>query len=197
MLNASGRKIFIFHGISATARDNWYSKVADHFRALGYDVLVPNMPHKHTPNLNEWSSAALAEIKNKGWTIDENLSMIGHSTGSLAVMRFIEKLPEHTRIGPSILVAGFPAAFLHPKFPTLVARPPRVDLIRPKLSHLLAVHSTNDWRVPLGPNSRWFEKELSAEIFTIGNAGHVIKRHGWGNWSDELYCKAEQFLSLS
>jgi predicted alpha/beta hydrolase family esterase len=63
------------------------------------------------------------------------------------------------------------------------------------LPRVLAVHSTNDWRVPIAQNSAWLQKNLNAEVFTIGDAGHVITRHGWQDWSDELYEKADKFLA--
>ncbi len=196
MPSANKRRIVILHGLSADSSSDWYINVADHFSALGCETLIPNLPGTYAPNLNRWAKAIQALLESNGWKADEDLCLIGHSTGCMAALRFIESLPDQTRLGPAILVAGFPAALFHPNVPVLVARDPRPKQIKHKLPNLLAVHSTNDWRVPIGPNSTWLEKELGAEIFTIENAGHFIKRHGWTDWTKELYEKADDFLGV-
>jgi predicted alpha/beta hydrolase family esterase len=190
------RRIVILHGLSATNNSDWYQAVASHFELLGCEVLAPNFPGAHAPNLNRWSLALHRELEQKNWEFDENLSLIGHSTGVMAALRFVETLPPGTRLGPCIFVAGFPAALLVPTVPTFVARRPRLPLIKPKLPKILAVYSKNDWRVPIGPNAEWFEKELNAVVYAVDKAGHFIKRHGWVDWNDELYKRVEAVLEL-
>jgi len=188
------RRIIILHGYNATPSSDWYGNVADHFRRQGCEVEVPALPFPWAPNLNLWSKTVRELLDRKGWNPDINLTLIAHSTGCLAALRFAEQLPAGTKLGPSILVAGFPAAMFHGRIPTLVARAPRPALLRGKFEQVLAVHSTNDWRVPCESNIRWAENTLGAEAYRVVNGGHLIRRHGYSDWPSPLYQRVEDFL---
>jgi predicted alpha/beta hydrolase family esterase len=188
----SHRRIVIVHGLSADSRSDWYQKVALHFRNIGFEVLVPDLPGANAPNLNRWAKSLHELLSANGWAADETLTLIGHSTGCMAVLRFIETLPGGTLLGPTILLAGFPVSLF--QLPVFVARRPNPSKIRQKAPNLLCVFSSNDWRVPAKRNAKWFETELAAETIVVENAGHFIRRHGWNDWSEELYTRVTEFL---
>jgi predicted alpha/beta hydrolase family esterase len=154
------------------------------------------MPEPYAPNLNKWAAKVKQVLKENNWTPDDSLSLIGHSTGVLAAMRYIEKLPVDVHIGPCVFVAGFPASLFHPDLPVLLARSPVVSQIKPKLKQLIAVHSTNDWRVPAQANGKWFEEKLDAQVIIFERAGHFTKRSGWRDWNDDLYREADRLFGF-
>ncbi len=145
-------------------------------------MTVPRLPYAWAPNLNRWARCIRLVVDKP----DEQLHLIGHSTGSLAILRYLEGLQGCERVGTVVLVSAFPQALFHPRLPNILARAPRPKLLRGRYSRLLAVHTETDRRVPLS-NGRWLVQQLDATMVNLGARGHMDARAGVTDWPPELY----------
>ena len=97
----------ILHGWGANGRSNWFPWLKTKLETLGHKVYCPNLPNTDNPDQEEWLNAIR---KIDGLKFDENLSIIGHSLGSIAILRILENLADNERINKAILVSGFTRA---------------------------------------------------------------------------------------
>jgi len=97
------KRAIIVHCWGGNSKYAWYPSVQKELETLGYQVLVPDMPNTDTPKLSEW----LPFLSNLIGTPDEDLVLIGHSVGTVVIMRYLESLKDNEKIGKSILVAGY------------------------------------------------------------------------------------------
>jgi len=97
------KSAIIVHCWGGNSKYAWYPSVQKELETLGYQVLVPDMPNTDTPKLSEW----LPFLSNLIGTPDEDLILIGHSVGTVVIMKYLESLKDNEKIGKSILVAGY------------------------------------------------------------------------------------------
>lgn len=181
-------RIVIAHGLNAGPHSNWFPAVAQSLEAKGYNVSVPALPVAWAPNLNRWAQQIAKSVEKPS----RYVHLIGHSTGSLAIMRYLEGLRDDETVGTVVLVSAFPKALFHPNIPNIFARPPKPTLIRGRYRGLLAVHTENDWKVPL-VNGDWLNSQLGATVINLGKRGHIDAKSGVTDWPPELY---EQVLEV-
>jgi uncharacterized protein len=83
-------KAIILPGDGSEGKDipshGWYSYVASKLKALGMEVIIKNMPDPDMARMKYWLPFIEENLKG-----DENSILIGHSTGAIAVMRYLEK----------------------------------------------------------------------------------------------------------
>ncbi len=93
-------KFVILHGFeSAPDRPRWVWAKAK-LEELGHEVILPRLPNPNAPTEEEWVSAALSAT-----TYDENTVLVGHSLGSVAALKVLEKLDRP--IARLVTVGGF------------------------------------------------------------------------------------------
>src|ERR1700727_3644107 len=97
------RRAVIIHCWGGVPNYAWYPWAKIQLEARGYDVLVPEMPNTYEPQLDQWLFHLIQVVTNP----DEELILIGHSLGTVTIMRYLETLSDHQRIVKAILVAGF------------------------------------------------------------------------------------------
>lgn len=93
-------KFVILHGFqSAPDRPRWvWAK--QKLEEMGHEVIIPSLPNPDAPTEEEWVRAALDAT-----TYDENTVLVGHSLGSVAALKVLEKLD--TPIARLVTVGGF------------------------------------------------------------------------------------------
>jgi uncharacterized protein len=65
--------------------DNWYAWVRDELRKLDFEVIATDMPDPVIAHMNIWLPFIKNELK-----ADEKTIVIGHSTGGVAALRYLE-----------------------------------------------------------------------------------------------------------
>lgn len=83
-------KIIIIPGNGDThiETDHWYAWVRDQLKNLGFTVVANDMPDPVMAHKNIWLPYIKNELK-----VDENTIIIGHSSGGVATLRFLEDNP--------------------------------------------------------------------------------------------------------
>lgn len=88
----------ILHGTGGSSKENWFPWLKDELTKLGIKTEVPDFSHSDTPELTDW----LDHLKD--YQINENTILVGHSMGSVLMLRLLE---QGTKIKAAFLVAAF------------------------------------------------------------------------------------------
>lgn len=154
----------------------WYPDAKRRLEALGFSVTVPAMPEADTPKLSLW----LPKLKEAVGTPDENIYLIGHSIGCATIMRYLESLPQDTRIGGAVLVAGFTDDLGYQELKNFFETPLDFPKIRSGARRFVLIHSDDDPYVPVRYGDI-LKRELGGELIVKHNAGHfsTSSEEGW------------------
>jgi len=160
------KRVLILHGWGANSKSNWFPWLKETLEER-YIVYCPNLPNSLTPKLSEWLEATKVARP-----FDENLSIVGHSLGSVLLLRLLEDLKEKEKINKAIIVSGFARSIGIPLIKEFVARPFKWEKIREKARKFFVMHSDNDPIVPLELGKEVAQK-LNAELIIEKNGGHL------------------------
>lgn len=158
------------------SEENWYPWLKKELEKRNIKVITFDMPNSEHPKIEEWVKYLEEKIKN----VDEETYFIGHSIGCQAILRFLEKLHKHKKIGGCIFVAGwFNLINLEPE-EMEIAHPwlnSKIDFLRilDHCNNFLAIFSDDDHYVPLS-DSEIFRKDLYAKIVIEKKKGHFTEK---------------------
>jgi leucyl-tRNA synthetase/predicted alpha/beta hydrolase family esterase len=88
-------RVFLAHGFGKTGDDIWFPWLKKELERQEYEVSSPNLPNNMNPELNEWVN----KIEKQDLT--ERSSLLGHSMGAYAALKYAEK----NRVKQLILIA--------------------------------------------------------------------------------------------
>ncbi len=173
------KKIYMIHGWDGSPEDNWFPWLKKELenRKSNVEVHVLDMPNSKAPKIDEWVKYLEENVKD----IDEHTYFIGHSIGCQTIMRFIEKLHKHARVGGCLFVAGF---FNLPHLETdkerKIAEPwmtTHIEFSRilDHCNNFLAMFSKDDPDVPVS-DSEIFKEKLGAKIVITDGRGHFEEK---------------------
>ena len=145
----------------------WYPWVKTQLEHKGYKVEIPQMPDTKNPKFKEWLTK-LKEIIQKP---DDELYLIGHSLGSITILRYLESLKEKEKIAGVIMVAGFVDSLGYKELESFFQTSINFKKIKKHAVKFIAIHSDNDPYVAL-KNSDVFKKELDATVIIKKNMKH-------------------------
>lgn len=92
-------KVVLIHGKDTDPSQKWYPWFNKEVKNLGMNFISPVLPNPSNPDVDKWI-AELDKIKP-----DQNTILVGHSRGGVAILRWVEKLPENKKIKKIILIA--------------------------------------------------------------------------------------------
>jgi predicted alpha/beta hydrolase family esterase len=169
-------RIILVHGWGGRPDAGWLAWLNKEVSSRGYEFISLNMPDPENPKIVEWVSYLDKQVKNP----DKNTYFIGHSIGCQTILRYIEKLPEKTKIGGAIFVAGWLTLNLETKEEEKIAKPwlqtpINFNKIKGKIGKSMALFSSDDPYVPLLENSGFFKEKLGGKIIIEKNKGHYIE----------------------
>ena len=161
----------------------WFPRLKKELENKGYPVEAPQMPNPLIPKINEWVSL-LSKIVG---TPDENTFFFGHSLGCQAILRFVETLPEGTKVGGAIFVAPF---IVLSDLEREIVRPwvetpidfEKVKKILPKST---AIFSDDDPLIPID-NRELFEKKLGSKTILLKRQNHFVTIKNFPYLLDEI-----------
>lgn len=163
------KRAVIVHCWGGSSTYAWYPWAKTQLEKLGFEVTVPDMPDPDPPILATW----LPHLKRVIGEPDEELALIGHSIGTVTIMRYLESLPDDQRVGKVILVAGFTDQLgfreLENFFETRLDYP----RIKSKTKNgIVAIQSDNDPFVSAQYGER-LKEELHAKLIIKHSANHM------------------------
>jgi methionine--tRNA ligase beta chain len=93
----------MIHGLGNTPNDAWFPWLKSELERRGFAVSAPAMPQPEKPTLETWIPAIAAAVHRP----DADTYFVGHSLGVIAILKYLETLPESARIGGVVSIAGF------------------------------------------------------------------------------------------
>jgi len=163
------KRAIIVHCWGGTSKYAWYPWAKTKLEEKGYQVVVPDMPNTDDPQLAEW----LPALKEAVGQPDEELILIGHSLGTVAIMRFLEELPESQRINKAILIAGFTDQLGFKELENFFETRLDFEKIKSKAKNgFIIIQSDNDPFVSEQYGNR-LKEELGASLIVKHDAKHM------------------------
>lgn len=102
-------RAIIIHGWEGKPGEGWQRWLRQELEKKGFQVFAPQMPNATLPKLDEWLTA-LRELIGQP---DNDTYLVGHSLGCYTILKYLEQLPEGTKIGGVVMVAGFAGNLKH------------------------------------------------------------------------------------
>lgn len=169
------RRVFIIHGWDGYPEEGWFPWLKKELEKKEFEVIVPQMQHAANPRIYNWVSKISSIVKSP----DKNTYFVGHSIGCQAIARYLEGLPQGTKIGGAVFVAGFFKRLTGLEEDPDVQKTDRHWLTTPidfkkvksKIKKSIAIFSDNDPWVPLD-NQDDFREKLGSKIIIEHNMGH-------------------------
>jgi predicted alpha/beta hydrolase family esterase len=97
------KRAFIIHGYLSSPNEAWLPWLRRELEKKGYAVSLPAMPRPDHPVISEWIGFIAGLVGEP----DDSTSMIGHSIGSQAVLRYLETVgTTGGSVARTVLVAG-------------------------------------------------------------------------------------------
>lgn len=94
------KNALILHGAGNNSQGNWFPWLKKELEKKGYKVFSPDLPNANNPRTKEWLKAI------RGWNLDEQSVIIGHSSGGTIILRILEQLSPSIKINKAILIAA-------------------------------------------------------------------------------------------
>jgi uncharacterized protein len=190
------KRVIIVHGWDGYPEEGWFPWLKKELQTKGFEVILPQLPDAANPRIDKWVPA----LARAAGEVDEDTYFVGHSMGCQTIARFLESLPNATKVGGAVFVAGFFKHLTNLEDDPEVRETDRhwfstpLDLEKVK-SHLpksVAIFSDNDPWVPLD-NQDDFRDKLGSEIIVKHDKGHFS---GGRDGIFELPVVLETVLSL-
>jgi predicted alpha/beta hydrolase family esterase len=166
------KKVVIIHCWGGYPNYCWYPQTKKELEALGFEVVIPEMPNTDNPQLTEW----LPTLQQIAGNPTEDLYLIGHSLGCGTIMRYLETLKPDEKIGGVVFVAGFTDDLHFKELTNFFTTPLDFKKIKSKAKKFSIIASDNDPFVDLK-----FAKILKKHF-----NGDVIIKHNMGHFSGEV-----------
>lgn len=97
------KRIFIVHRWEGNPNLDWYPWLKQELEKKGFDAIIPEMPDPAKPKIDSWVNFLKEQVKN----VDNETYFVGHSIGCQTILRYLQSLPENTKIGGALFVAGW------------------------------------------------------------------------------------------
>jgi len=177
------------HGCDGYPEEGWFPWLKKELEQKGFTIQVPSMPNPAEPKIETW----ISHLSKTVGDVDENTYFIGHGIGCQTILRYIEKLPSHKKVGGLVFVAGwFILMNLENDKVGMIAAPwleTPIDFekIKNHTKNIFAIFSDNDQFVSL-ENKKIFEEKLSAKTAVEHNKGHFSGEDGVKEMPYVLVC---------
>ena len=89
-------------GTGATSKDNWFPWLKKELEKRNWKVWVPDLPRSDKPSMGRYNRHIFS---NKDWKFDSDTVIVGHSSGAVAILGVLQKLPENVVINKCIFAA--------------------------------------------------------------------------------------------
>ncbi len=175
------KRVFIIHGWDGYSEEGIFPWLKQELESRDFEVYNPAMPNPKKPVIEEWVSFLAQKVKKP----DKNTFLFGHSIGCQTILRYLQSLPENSKIGGVVLLAPWvhltDIAF-EDEEDKITAKlwfetPLKWEAIKTHAAGFGAIFSDNDPLVPLD-DSDIFKNNLEAKIIVEHNKGHFSGSDG-------------------
>lgn len=175
------KRIFIIHGWDGYPEEGIFPWLKKELQTRGFEVLNPEMPDPLRPKIETWVQFLGEQIG----TPDENTILFGYSIGAQTILRYLEFLPENTKVRGAVFLAGWvhltdeayeieeDVGIAKP----WVETPLNWSKIKSRSDKFVCIFSDNDPLVPIS-DVEIFKNELGAKIIIEHKKEHFSGSSG-------------------
>jgi len=160
------KNVLILHGTDNTSKRNWIPWLKIELEKRGYKVWTPDLPHADKPNIERYNKFIFPR-----WIFDTDSIVVGHSSGAVAILGLLEKLPTEITIHKAILVAGFTDDLNYEPVKEMFKKPFDYLQIKTKARRFTFFHSENDPFVPFWHGEK-LRDILGGELVVLKGQAH-------------------------
>lgn len=169
----SKSRIFLIHGWGGSPQGDWLPWARTELTNKGYEVIAPQMPNTDTPTISAW----LDYLSDLVGDIQSSDIFIGHSIDCQTILRYLEKTrgvaSKVILVAPWFTLTNLDSDEMWQIADAWLKTPMDFSQIKSKASKFITIFSDNDPWVPYLENKQLFHTNLSPEIITLHNRGHM------------------------
>lgn len=162
----------ILHGTGGNSKGNWFPWLKKELEKKGYKVWVPDLPDANRPNVGNYNPFLF-----NNWDYNDETILIGHSSGSVAILSLLDHLPKNVQVRKSILVAGFTDDLGWDVLNGMFINEFNWENIKKRSKEFVLFHSDNDPYVDL-QHGKKLKKLLNAKLVIKKGAEHFSLEGG-------------------
>ena len=169
------KRVFIIHGWDGYPEEGIFPWLKKELQNRGLTVFNPAMPDPLNPKIETW----VQFLNDQVGAPDEDTIFFGHSIGAQTILRYLESLPDNSKIGGAVFLAGW-INLTDEAYETdedaLIAKPwienrLNWDKIKSHANNFIGIFSDSDPLVPIS-DAKIFENNLGAKIIIEHDKGH-------------------------
>lgn len=166
------------HGYNGSSKSNWHPRLKELLTESGETVIAPDFPGGRSPVYTDWEPLIANAVEQS----DELITVIGHSLGTRALLRFLE---EHDiQVDRGVLVGPFAnwtsnASFREGAYANFFDRELDISKVRAMAKEWIVIGSLDDSRIPF-EQSEVIASELGARLVAVPDSDHFLDE----KWAD-------------
>lgn len=146
--------------------DHWYAWLRDELLGRGYEVIAQDMPDSVSAHANIWLPFIEKVLK-----ADENTIIIGHSSGGVAALRYLET---HRLLGAIIIGVNYTDLGDEGERESgYYDSPWQWDQIKANATWIAQFVSADDPYIPID-QPHFIHDQLGTEYYEFGDRGHFM-----------------------
>lgn len=183
-------RAYIVHGWDGSPDEPQLRWLRDRLEESGWEVAMPAMPDPAVPRIGPWVTKLNQEIRP-----GEDVTLIGHSIGCQAILRYVAALPAESRVGRMVLVAPWmeldeetvreEGAEVREIARPWTETPIDFGAVKVRCASVTAIFSDDDPYVPLS-QEQVFKDALGATTVIEHGKGHFTESDGVDAFSSAL-----------
>ncbi|MBV9349591.1 MAG: alpha/beta hydrolase [Patescibacteria group bacterium] len=189
------KNALILHGADSNSKANWFPWLKLELEKRGYRVFAPNLPHSEVPDIKQYKDCILSS----GFSFGAKTILVGHSAGSVIILKLLETLPEN--VDTAILVGAFKDSrawfkvlfgkpvtleelrirvnagrelmknHIHINLRKLFAKPFKFEKIKKRARKIIFIHSDDDPFCPLS-GAKYLARKVGGELIVLPGQKH-------------------------
>lgn len=173
------KNALILHGTDGYPTENWFDWLRVQLEKRGWKVWLPQLPDCDRPNIKKYNKFLLID---HNWELNEKSIIVGHSSGSVAILGLLQSLPKNKKVDTCYLIGSFKNNLNWDALNDLFLEPFDFDFIKSKANKFVFIHSDNDPYCPL-EHAYYLSEKVNGKLivipkqfhFSIGTAGVKYK----------------------
>lgn len=169
------KKVFIIHGFDSKPNGGWRSWLLGKLSEQDIYACALSMPTPDKPSEKDWvSEISRVVLRN----LNDEIILVGHSLGVVAVLRFLEKTNLKKKISKAILISGPIEKTKNKYINDFFKKSFNFKKIKTKVNNFIIIHGDNDEVVPFSA-AETLSKELDGKLIKVNKGGHLNGSSGW------------------
>lgn len=169
------KKVLIIYGYRGIPNGAWRPWLMTELEKKGIYATTLPMPGFDNPDCSKW----VAEIKRQvEQDHDDEIYLIGHSLGSISILKYLEVTSKNFLVSGTILVSTPIKKTDIRNLDSFFEHPLDFKLIKSNCKAFCVIHGTDDTYAPFAQGKELSEI-LNCSLITIPNGGHLSGQEGW------------------